>query len=188
MNSRELAYRLEQTYLDFDANKRADWKRGLPLCELLFERKDRAKREGFGEGTTVYHNCYTYGKVKVGRNTWIGPFTLLDGSGDLEIGSNCSISAGVQIYTHSAVEWAVTNSKASYWYEHVIIGDCVFVGPNTVISMGVEIKSHVIIGANSFVDRDLPPYTLCYGNPCRPRRRIAVEGDEVIKLEAIIGE
>jgi len=80
---------------------REKWNRDLPLGELLFNRWERAESLGFGEGTSIYHNSYVYGNVKVGKHTWIGPLTLLDGGGGLEIGDFCSISTGVQIYTHA---------------------------------------------------------------------------------------
>ena len=51
--------------------------------------------------------------VTVGAGTWIGPNTLLDGTGGLSIGASCSISAGVQIYTHDSVMWALSGGTAS---------------------------------------------------------------------------
>jgi len=88
------------------------WKRDLPLEELLFDRWERAHSLGFGEGTSIYHNSHVYGDVRIGRNTWIGPFTILDGTGGgLTIGDHCSISASVQIYTHDSVAWAVSGGK-----------------------------------------------------------------------------
>lgn len=40
----------------------------------------------------MHNNVLVLGRVKVGRNTWIGPGCILDGSGgDLQIGDWCSI-------------------------------------------------------------------------------------------------
>ena len=55
-------------------------------------------------GTSCYNNVLIIGDVKVGKNTWIGPNVILDGSGGLEIGDFVSISAGVQIYTHDSLD------------------------------------------------------------------------------------
>lgn len=45
----------------------------------------------------MYNNVLVLGRVNVGRNTWMGPECILDGSGgDLQIGDWCSISAGVR--------------------------------------------------------------------------------------------
>lgn len=75
------------------------WDRNLPFADELFDRWERAKFLGFGENSSVYDSCLIIGSVKVGKNTWIGPFTVLDGSGGLEIGDNCSISSGANIFT-----------------------------------------------------------------------------------------
>ena len=97
---------LRGVYDALRSEMREKWHRDLPLEELLFDRWERARKLGFGEGTSIYHNSYVYGDVHVGERTWIGPFTILDGSGGLRIGSNCSISAGVHIFTHDSVQWA----------------------------------------------------------------------------------
>ena len=77
--------------------------RSLPFNELLFDRWEKAAALGFGEGTSVFDSCIVLGNVSVGKNTWIGPNTILDGSGKLSIGDNCSISANVQLYSHDTV-------------------------------------------------------------------------------------
>jgi acetyltransferase-like isoleucine patch superfamily enzyme len=103
----------------------------------------------------------------VDENTWIGPFVVLDGSGGLKIGSNCSISAGVQIYSHDSVKWAVSGGKEEYEYAKTIIGDNVYIGPNVIIQKGVKIGNNVIIGANSFVNKDMPDNSKAYGIPIK---------------------
>ena len=44
----------------------------------------------------------------VGEGTWIGAFTVIDGSGGLTIGRGCDISSGVHIYTHSSTRRCVS--------------------------------------------------------------------------------
>jgi acetyltransferase-like isoleucine patch superfamily enzyme len=146
---------------------RARWQRDLPLDELLFDRWERARQLGFGEGTSIYHSSYIYGDVRVGAHTWIGPFTILDGSGGLTIGDYCSISAGVQIYTHDTVNWAVSGGVAAYERAPTVIGSRCYVAPNTVIARGVIIGDGCTIGANSFVNRSLPAGAKVAGNPAK---------------------
>ena len=142
--------------------------RSLPFADVLFDRWQRAKSLGFGQGSSVYDSCYLFGKVMVGENTWVGPFTILDGSGGLEIGSHCSISAGVHIYTHDTVKWAVSGGEKPFEYGPVKIGDNCYVGPGTIISKGVEIGAGSIIGANSFVNKSFPVNSKIAGCPARP--------------------
>ena len=139
--------------------------RSLPFMELLISREKKAKLLNFGVGTTIHDSSHVYGNVKVGENTWIGPFTILDGSGGLTIGSNCSISAGVQIYSHDSVSWAVSGGNSSYDYQEVTIEDNCYIGPNSIIQSGVIIKKGTIVGANSFVNKSFPAESKIAGNP-----------------------
>jgi carbonic anhydrase/acetyltransferase-like protein (isoleucine patch superfamily) len=73
--------------------KMARFKRRVSVGDLLTDRWENARQYGFGEGTSCYDNVLVLGDVKVGKNTWIGPNVILDGSGGLEIGDYCSIIA-----------------------------------------------------------------------------------------------
>ena len=141
--------------------------RVLPANELFTDRWEKARYLGFGKNTSIYDSSLVFGDVKVGANTWIGPFTILDGSGGLEIGSNCSISAGVQIYSHDTVDWAVSGGKEPYTYASVKIGDNCYLGPNTVIAKGVTLGKGTVVGANSFVNRSFEAGAKIAGNPAK---------------------
>ena len=149
--------------------------RELPLDELIFDRWEKARRLGFGKGTSVYHNSYIYGNVKVGKNTWIGPFTVLDGEGILEIGDSCSISSGVQIYTHNSVKWAISGGKEFYEKKTVKIGNSCFIGANSVIRDGASIGDHSVVGACSFVNKEIPPYSIVVGTPAKIVGNVVVD-------------
>jgi acetyltransferase-like isoleucine patch superfamily enzyme len=150
--------------------KKTQYNRRVSIGDLLTERSDNAAMYGFGEGTTMYDNVLVLGDVKVGRRTWIGPGCILDGSGGgLEIGDFCSISAGVQIYTHHTVKRSISLGVEPVDYAPTKIGNGVYIGPNAVIQMGLTIGDKVIIGANSFVNRDIPTGSKAFGTPARIR-------------------
>src|SRR5262249_2360926 len=151
----------------------------LPLPELLVDRWERARTLGFGAESSVYDACYVYGEVQVGEHTWVGPFTILDGTGRIMIGRECRISAGVHIYSHDTVRWALSAGACGYDYAAVQIGDCSYIGAHSVITKGVTIGDHVVIGAGSFVNRDVAPYTVAAGVPCRPIGRVVIDGENV---------
>lgn len=142
-------------------------RRTLPLADYVVDRWEKARELGFGEGASVYDSVLVLGDVKVGRGTWIGPFVVLDGSGGLSIGSHCSISAGVQVYTHDTVDWALSGGEAAPSRAPTAIGDNCYVGPNCVIAKGVTIGKGCVIGANSLVLEDVPAGSKAFGTPCR---------------------
>ncbi len=148
--------------------KKQQFNRRVSIGDLLTERIDNAVAYGFGEGTTMYDNVLVRGDVMVGRNTWIGPGCILDGSGgDLQIGDWCSISAGAQIYTHHTVNRSISLGEKPIDGAPTRIGDGVYIGPNAVIQMGVTIGDRAIVGANSLVNRDIPPGAKAFGSPAR---------------------
>jgi acetyltransferase-like isoleucine patch superfamily enzyme len=125
-------------------------------------------------------HAWLVGTPTVGEGTWIGAFTLIDGSGGLTIGKGCDISSGVHIYTHSSARRCVSaRAHPAVDKAPVVIGDCVFIGANAVVNMGVNIGSHAVVGAGAVVTRDVPAYTVVVGVPARPVARVVVEGASV---------
>lgn len=141
--------------------------RHVSTGDLLTDRWENAGEYGFGENTSMYDNVLVIGDVEIGKNVWIGPNVILDGSGGLKLGDFVSVSAGVQIYTHSSVDWATSFGESEIERKPTRIGSGVFIGPNAVIQMGVSIGNKAVIGAMSFVNRDVAPGERVCGVPAR---------------------
>jgi acetyltransferase-like isoleucine patch superfamily enzyme len=180
MDPAELLASLQQLHLVRQGEILARWQRALPFGDEITDRWQKAQALGFGAGSSVYDSAIVIGDVRVGEKTWIGPFTILDGSGGLTIGSTCSISAGVQIYTHDSVRWALSGGRAEYEHAPVSIGDHTYLGPEVIVTRGVNVGRHCLVGANSIVNKDLPDYSIAYGSTCRIVGRVEVgPGGEV---------
>jgi acetyltransferase-like isoleucine patch superfamily enzyme len=150
------------------SEKLEKFKRRVSFGDLITDRWSNAKEYGFGEGSSCYDNVLIIGDVKVGKHTWIGPNVVLDGSGgELVIGNHCSISSGVQIYTHNTVRRSVSLGRESVDQQPTSIGNGVYIGPNSVVAMGVTIGDSAVIGAMSFVNNDVPPLMKAWGSPAR---------------------
>ena len=163
-----------------DDRLRREHQRSLPFQDAAFDRWERARRLGFGEGASIYNSASVFGEVRVGRKTWIGPNTILDGSGGgLEIGEFCSVSSGVQIYTHDTVLWALSGGVLPRAEASVRIGDCVYIGSQSIIAAGVTIGSRSVVGANSYVNDPVPERTVVGGSPARRIGVVVGEGDQV---------
>lgn len=112
-----------------------------------------------------------------------------DFNGDrLIIGKFCQIAAGVNFVMNGANHqmnavstypfyifgsWDQTPPTASNLplRGDTVVGNDVWIGQNVTILPGVHIGDGAIIGLNSTVARNVPPYTVVVGNPAREIRK-----------------
>lgn len=154
-------------YLKKEKSLREKYDRSLSFQDGFFSRFERAERMGFSKGVTVYNSSNLFGDIVVGESSWIGPNTLLDGTGGLKIGSFCSISSGAQILTHDTVKWCLTGGNHIYEYAETFIGDYCFIGTGSVITKGITIGDCCIVGAGAVVTKSFPPYSIIVGVPAK---------------------
>jgi len=127
-------------------------------------------------------HCWLIGEPAIGDGTWIGAFTLIDGSGGLTIGSGCDISSGVHIYTHSSAKRCVSGRRyPEVDRAPVVIGDRVFIGAGAIINMGVTIGDEAVVGAGAVVTSDVPARTVVAGVPAKPIARVELDEGDVIE-------
>jgi acetyltransferase-like isoleucine patch superfamily enzyme len=114
-------------------------------------------------------HAWVVGEPSIGDQVWIGAFTVIDGSGGLEIGTGCDIAAGAQIYTHSTVERCVSERERSIVRASTKIGAHVHIGANAVVLMGADIGHHSVVAAGAVVTENTvaPPYSVLRGVPAR---------------------
>lgn len=155
----------------------SQFNRSLPFAETLLDRWERAKKLGFGDSSSIYDSALVFGDTKVGSNVWIGPNTIIDGSGGLTIGDFCTISAGVHIYTHDNVKQTLTSGKLPIERATVSIGSNVYIAPNAIIAKGVSIGNFSIIGAHAFVNKDVPDNAIVMGQPAKVVGSVSFEND-----------
>ncbi len=180
METEELSQRLRALRRVTDEELRTQWDRSLPFADALFDRWERARSLGFADGVSIYDSACVFGEVEVGQSTWIGPYVILDGSGGgIRIGAHCSISSGVHLFTHDTVEWALSGGLRPRRTGRVSVGDCTYIGSQTVVIADVRIGDHCVVGANSFVNRDVEPRSVVAGSPIRVVGRVEGSGNDV---------
>jgi acetyltransferase-like isoleucine patch superfamily enzyme len=89
-------------------------------------------------------------------------------SGDVERGRRSWIESGGQDIARDH-DWTHVRTAP------VHIGPKVFIGCNVTVLKGVTIGEGAVIGAGSVVTRDVAPWHVAAGNPCRELRPLAAE-------------
>ena len=174
--------KLKKNLLSIQAIYKNKWNRTIPSIEALFDRWESAKEYSNDEKTNISHLSYIIADVKIGKNTFIGPFTLLDGGGGLEIGDNTSVAAGVQIYSHDNISRALSGHKSNTVFSKTKIGSNCFIGPNAVITRGVTIGDYCFVGANSTITFDVKPHTAVSANPAQKIGKVIMQNDGSVKI------
>ena len=105
--------------------------------------------------------------IKIGKRTVLSENTVLHG-GNITIGNNVIISPNVVITTenHSVQHISMyVNISHDTVEPEIEIQDDVYIGANATIKSGAHIGWGAVIGANSVVDSDVPPFAIMAGNP-----------------------
>ena len=124
-------------------------------------------------------------KSKVGTGSYVGGHTLLNRSvvgkycyvgcncviNSTHIGNYTSIAPGVQIggMEHSYWEGSMSTHLSDECVEGNVtrIGNDVWIGAASIVKQGVKIGDGVVVGANSFVNKDVEPYSIVFGCPAK---------------------
>lgn len=109
-----------------------------------------------------------YDNVEIGDNTWMDPRCMLDGSGGISIGKNCSLSEGVSIHTHTHGYENGCTSRVNCTTSKVSIGNNVWIAEfSTILPSAKSIGNNSVIAANTIVTQPVPDNVVVAGNPGR---------------------
>ena len=113
---------------------------------------------------TKYHFLVHHkNKLKLGEKTDIGAFTYINAKKGVEIQKNVQIGSHCSIYSISTID-----EKEG----KVVIKENAKICTHSSIMPGVTIGKNSIVGAHSFVDKDIPDNTLACGVPAKIIRKI----------------
>jgi acetyltransferase-like isoleucine patch superfamily enzyme len=175
---------LKQVHEHLRAETRDKYRRINPFSEDLFDWKERGEYWlGEDRNVTIYNSTTLVGEVSIGKNTWVGPFCSLDGTGGLTIGESCSISLGCQLLSHDTVKWSLSGGVAPYEYAPIRIGDCCFLGVYSVVLKSVTIGDHCLIAAGAVVTKDVPSYSIVAGVPARTIGKVVIGENGEVELQ-----
>jgi UDP-N-acetylglucosamine acyltransferase len=122
------------------------------------------------EHVTVHRSMDEGGKTRVGRNCFLMALS--------HVGHDCQLGDEVILTSYVGLSG------------HVMLGDRVVVGGHSAFHQFVRVGQLAMVSGTSRVIKDVPPYFMAEGNPCRMRglnvvglRRAGVDADTRKKLK-----
>ena len=158
----------------------------MGMAQFIHPLSD-VKTSDIGDDSRIWQFCVVFPMTSIGKNCNICANVLIEN--DVVIGDNVTVKSGVQLWDGVCVENDVfigpnvtfTNdvfprSKVySGRFERTVIKRGASIGANSTILPGVTVGECAMIGAGSVVTKDVPAFTLWYGNPARQIRYISLD-------------
>jgi acetyltransferase-like isoleucine patch superfamily enzyme len=132
------------------------------------------------------------GRVRIGEGTFLNIGVMVAAVALVEIGSHCMLANGCFVTDgnhrfddpQKPVPWQGFTTKGP-----TRIGDNVWLGANVVVTSGVTIGERCVVGANSVVTQDIPPFSIAAGAPATVLRAVTYdEGAAASPLENGVDE
>lgn len=122
--------------------------------------------------------------AKVGKGVFIGDHVAFDlNHADLiTLDDDAHIAGGCRLLCHQrdlkGYRLGDNAAKLPYRLGEIHVGKGVMVGMKTLIMPGVKIGDGAIVGAYSLVTKEIPPYTIATGRPCKVFKEVAERQEE----------
>jgi acetyltransferase-like isoleucine patch superfamily enzyme len=144
----------------------------------------RPKYMAIGDGCRIgaYASIYLHPLEKIhtgpllvlGKGVFVGIRCVISAHYRVELKDNVLLGPNVLIVDahHRYEDITVPIRKAGMTEKSfVVVEEEAWIGMNSCIFRGVTVGRHSVVGANSVVNTDVPPYTVVVGNPARVVRR-----------------
>lgn len=102
---------------------------------------------------------------KLGENVQIGSFTVIDALEGVEIQDEAKIGFGCTILSFSSIDQMGAKT--------ILKRNC-SIGSHAVIMPGITVGENSIVGANSFVNKNIPDNEVWVGSPAKFLRKIKI--------------
>lgn len=123
------------------------------------------KYPGIKDGRLTKYNWMVQSKenLQLGCNTDIGAFTYINAENGVVIEDLVQIGSHCSIYSVSTID----RKKG-----RVVLRNGCKIGSHSVIMPGVTVGENSIIGAFSFVNKNIPAGVIAYGVPAKVERKL----------------
>ena len=148
-----------------------------------------------GKGTKIWHFSHIQSGAQIGIECTLGQNVNV--SNNVIVGNYCKIQNNVSIYEGVELEDYVfcgpsmvfTNirlprseypQKGSLHYEKTLVKKSASIGANSTIICGTTIGEYSLIGSGSMVTKNVPAFSLVFGNPAKVIGWVSKTGERLV--------
>ncbi len=135
---------------------------GMPLFQYFFRKMQSAWPVFRWVYMILFKICSENDHVLISPYVNIGGGLYIEDAYGISIREYCVLGENVNIYKGVTIAQENRGKRLGY----PTIGSNVWLGVNAVVVGKVHIGDDVLIAANSFVNCDVPPHSVVFGNPC----------------------
>jgi acetyltransferase-like isoleucine patch superfamily enzyme len=119
-----------------------------------------------GRGVLLYAHG---GDITIGPHVFVGPYTVIQGHGNVTIGADTLIAAHCRILSsnHGLPPPGTLIRTLPNVLKPTTLGSDVWLGAGVTVLGGVVIGDGCVVGAGAVVTSDLPPYAVAVGVPAK---------------------
>jgi len=159
----------------------------LGRLRKIFNRHDSTsdvQTKSIGKGTTVWQYVVILPNATIGNNCNVNSHTFIENN--VRIGNRVTIKCGVYLWDGIDIEDDVfigpnatfvndnypRSKKYPDKFSDIKICKGASIGANATILGGITIGEYALVGAGSVVTKNVPPYTLVFGNPATVQGKV----------------
>jgi lipopolysaccharide O-acetyltransferase len=123
-------------------------------------------------------------RLEIGDGTLISPFVHIGAAESVRIGPECTIGAFTWVTDHDHDIENPLADRRRHWRivaSPTVIGAGAYLGERVAVLRGVTIGEGAIVGTNSVVNKDIPPFTIAVGVPARVVKRLDRDSGRWVK-------
>lgn len=126
------------------------------------------------------------GEIEIGKRVHVAPFAIIAAREKVEIHDYVGIASGVKIYSNSEHPLGgkrmsgpmIPERMKAFHSKKIVLEKDSFVGANSVLLPGANLKEGAVVGANCVISKTVAPYKIVAGytgRVIRERSKVTVE-------------
>ena len=156
------------------------------MNRVFIHKKAIVETKKIGQSTRIWAFAHILKGAQIGKNANICDHTFIEN--EVLIGDNVTIKNGVYLWDGITIEDNVmigpaavfTNDlyprskNVNYIKKHTLLRKGSSIGANSTILAGITVGKYALVGAGSVVTKDVPDFSIVYGNPAKLKGYVCV--------------